>query len=133
MLRGMVTGGVVLDYQGQPRENIWSFDLPDTGFFFPGDMLHYYLTASDELAGDVRTSVWPPDTTGVLDFTIDSPFPFRNHRQGLAHDHPTGGRTVFPIPACCSATEPPARPEADRLVRRPRRNWDFGPAWISTS
>ena len=75
MLRGMVTGGVVLDYQGQPRENIWSFDLPDTGFFFPGDMLHYYLTASDELAGHVRTSVWPPDTTGVLDFTIDSPFP----------------------------------------------------------
>ena len=46
--------------------NDFAFDLPDTGFLFPGDRLHYYLTASDDLAGDVRTSVWPPDTTSAI-------------------------------------------------------------------
>ena len=74
-LRGMVSGQVVLDNQGVPKEDTWSVDLPDTGFFFPGDRLRYYLTASDDLAGDIRTSVWPPDTTGVTDFSPASPYP----------------------------------------------------------
>ena len=37
--------------------------------------MRYYLTASDDLAGDIRTSVWPPDTTGVTDFSPASPYP----------------------------------------------------------
>ena len=75
VLRGMVVGGVVLDGSAVPLENTWSFDLPDTGFFFPGDKIRYYITASDEFAGEVRSSVLPPDTTGFLDFDGASTFP----------------------------------------------------------
>jgi len=75
LLRGMVVGGVVPDEFGDPVENTWSFDLPDTGFFFPGDMIRYYITASDDLGGNVHTSVLPPDTTGFLDFGSSSTFP----------------------------------------------------------
>ena len=75
ILRGMVNGGVILDYQGAVVANKWSFDLPDSGWFFPGDRVRYYITASDDLGGDVRTSVWPPDTTAVLDFSPGSLFP----------------------------------------------------------
>jgi hypothetical protein len=82
-LRGMVSGGVVLNNLGDPKFNTWSFDLPDTGFFYPGDRLRYYVTASDDLAGDIRTSVWPPDTTGVTDFSPGSAFPFLTEIRGL--------------------------------------------------
>ncbi len=70
ILRGMTTG-----VQLPSNPDRWSFDLPDTGFFFPGDRMHYYLTAADDLDGDLRTAVWPPDTTGVLDFSPGSPYP----------------------------------------------------------
>ena len=33
------------------RANKWAFDLPDTGFFFPGDVLHYYIEAVDAIGG----------------------------------------------------------------------------------
>jgi len=50
---------------GDPR---WCFDLPDTGFLFPGDVLHYYIEATDALGGtggtDPRTALIPADTTG---------------------------------------------------------------------
>ena len=68
ILRGMISGLVGLG-------NKWSFDLPDSGWFFPGDRVRYYITASDDLAGDVRTSVWPPDTTSIMDFSLGSLFP----------------------------------------------------------
>ncbi|MCP4572842.1 MAG: hypothetical protein GY838_10865 [bacterium] len=42
----------------------WTVDLPDEGFLFPGDVLHYYFDAMDDLAGDIRTSFLPADTTG---------------------------------------------------------------------
>ncbi len=71
ILRGMTPG---IHSPDDPLDR-WFFDLPDTGFFFPGDRMHYYLTAGDDLDGDIRTSVWPPDTTGVLDFSPSSPFP----------------------------------------------------------
>ncbi len=70
ILRGSTSG--FMDPQNFPAE--WSFDLPDTGFFYPGDLLRFYITASDELDGDLRTSVWPADTTGVLNFTPSSTF-----------------------------------------------------------
>ncbi len=43
-------------------------DLPDEGFFFPGDVLHYFFEASDDLAGDVQTALLPADTTGFYSF-----------------------------------------------------------------
>ncbi len=46
----------------------WAFDLPDTGFLFPGDVLHYYIVATDAIGGtggtDPQTSLMPADTTG---------------------------------------------------------------------
>ena len=106
LLRGNVSGSVVLDHWGVPLVNTWSFDLPDTGFFFPGDRLHYYLTASDDLAGDVRTSVWPPDTTSVLDFTIASPFPRNFTVRALPTvTQPVAGQFSQPDMLFCDATE----------------------------
>jgi hypothetical protein len=47
----------------------WSFDLPDSGFFFPGDELHFYFRAQDNLLGNISTTVLPSDTTGFSLFS----------------------------------------------------------------
>ncbi|MCK9996601.1 MAG: hypothetical protein KAH56_10045, partial [Candidatus Krumholzibacteria bacterium] len=51
-----------------PTPGKWAFDLPDTGFLFPGDVLHYYISATDAIGGvggsDPQTSLMPADTTG---------------------------------------------------------------------
>ncbi|MFH2051043.1 MAG: hypothetical protein ABIK96_01115, partial [bacterium] len=57
----VVNGGILQDK--------YAFDLPDTGFMFPGDVIHYYFSAQEDLLGDVRTSILPADTTGFVDFT----------------------------------------------------------------
>ncbi len=48
--------------------NAWHFDLPDTGFLFPGDVLHYYFSATDAIGGvggaNPVTAILPADTTG---------------------------------------------------------------------
>jgi len=46
---------------GSVVPNRFCFDLPDSGFFFPGDRIHYYLRATDSAGG---TSTLPVDTTG---------------------------------------------------------------------
>lgn len=46
-----------------------TFDLPDTGFFFPGDMLHYYFAGQDVVGGVAGgISTLPADTTGFSAF-----------------------------------------------------------------
>jgi hypothetical protein len=52
----------------------FNFDLPDTGFFFPGDVLHYYVEAEDNAGGDVKTSILPADTTGFSAFPGDASY-----------------------------------------------------------
>jgi len=47
----------------------WCADLPDTGFFYPGDIIHYYFQSQDDLGGAVETALLPADTTGFS--TID--------------------------------------------------------------
>ena len=39
--------------------NRYNFDLPDTGMLFPGDVLHYYFAATDDVAGDSPDVVRP--------------------------------------------------------------------------
>jgi hypothetical protein len=46
----------------------YAADLPDTGFFFPGDVLHYFFAGTDDLAGDMQTATLPNDTTGFSNF-----------------------------------------------------------------
>ena len=53
---------------GIPVVDRWYADLPDDGFLFPGDVLHYYFSATDNLAGDLQTATLPADTAGFSDF-----------------------------------------------------------------
>jgi hypothetical protein len=54
---------------GDGRRGIrYVFDLPDTGFFFPGDVLHYYIKAQDNAGGDIGVAILPGDTTGFSVF-----------------------------------------------------------------
>jgi hypothetical protein len=64
---GPVTGRVTRTAAGAVVANRWNFDLPDTGMLFPGDVLHYYFSASDRRAGDTRTSIAPVDLAGYGD------------------------------------------------------------------
>lgn len=63
-LVGAVDGWVVHNDDGQIIPNRFAFDLPDTGFLFPGDVLHYYISGTDELMGTMQTATMPADTTG---------------------------------------------------------------------
>ncbi len=42
----------------------YSYDLPDSGFFYPGDVIHYYFTASQETPHGVESVMVPADTSG---------------------------------------------------------------------
>jgi len=65
---GTVAGSPAM-LNGFPSATKWAFDLPDTGFLFPGDVLHYYFRAGDDLAGDILYSTLPTNTTGFGDFS----------------------------------------------------------------
>jgi hypothetical protein len=68
-LEGTVAGNNVVLYGGSFSETRFSYDLPDTGFLFPGDIMHYYFTATDGVSGmDFETSILPADTLGFSDF-----------------------------------------------------------------
>lgn len=72
--QGWVEGDSVFSSSGHFSDR-FSFDLPDTGFFFPGDVIHYYLEAQDNQSGDIATTLLPGDTTGFHDFGEFTPFP----------------------------------------------------------
>jgi hypothetical protein len=72
--RGSVEGWQVLNGSGQPIIGRFAFDLPDTGFLFPGDFLYYFFAATDEVDGVQQTSTLPADTTG-----------FSNHSHPMAY------------------------------------------------
>jgi hypothetical protein len=49
----------------------FAFDLPDEGFFFPGDVIHYYLRAEDT-GGGTNVTILRGDTSGFSLFAGDS-------------------------------------------------------------
>jgi len=65
---GSVTGLPAVGATGEPSPGMWAFDLPDTGFLFPGDVLHYYFSSTDAIGGlggsNPQTALMPADTTG---------------------------------------------------------------------
>ncbi|MEN8008506.1 MAG: T9SS type A sorting domain-containing protein [Candidatus Krumholzibacteriota bacterium] len=61
---GMTLGMPAVGSSGSVTPDKWAFDLPDTGFLFPGDVLHYYISATDDTGGDPQTSTLPADITG---------------------------------------------------------------------
>ncbi|MFH2052931.1 MAG: hypothetical protein ABIK96_10745, partial [bacterium] len=59
---GLPLSGSVAGIAGQSGK--FFFDLPDTAFLFPGDVLRYCFTAADDLSGVTAHSILPADTTG---------------------------------------------------------------------
>jgi len=56
--------------QGDGLTGEYYYDLPDSGFLFPGDILHYYFEATDEVAHtDPQTTTLPADISGFGDFS----------------------------------------------------------------
>jgi hypothetical protein len=95
---GVMDAGPVL-INGVPVQDRWQFDLPDTGFFYPGDVLHYFLEATDMVAGDMGTTLLPADTAGFASFAAGDLTGRYDHRftaralpslrsDGYAGDHP---------------------------------------------
>ena len=98
----LVTGVMDADpvmINGVPVQDRWQFDLPDTGFFYPGDVLHYFLEATDMVAGDMGATLLPADTTGFASFAAGDLAGRYDHRftaralpslrsDGDAGDHP---------------------------------------------
>jgi hypothetical protein len=67
-IEGFVDADTVVNSTGNPVPGKWAIDMPDTGFFFPGDVMHYYIKATDDTGGTPLSSFAPPDTTGFSDF-----------------------------------------------------------------
>ncbi len=54
----------------QGSTNSYYYDLPDSGFLFPGDVLHYYFEATDEVDHtDPETVTLPEDISGFGNFS----------------------------------------------------------------
>lgn len=52
------------------QDNKYYYDLPDSGFLFPGDVLHYYFSSTEAIDGAVpMTSTLPSDLAGFGDFS----------------------------------------------------------------
>ncbi len=67
---GFVDARPAFNSAGNPVQNKFAYDLPDSGFLFPGDVLHYYFSATDEVANtDPRTATLPADIAGYGDFS----------------------------------------------------------------
>ncbi len=70
--QGWIYGDTTYTSSGSVVWHRYNFDLPDTAFFFPGDVVHYYLEGQDNLGGDIRTTRLPADTTGFSSFPGDA-------------------------------------------------------------
>ena len=68
--RTLAPTGAVAGYQADPGDPaLWAFDLPDTGGLFPGDVLHYYISAEQTVGGTFQDAALPADLTGFGDFS----------------------------------------------------------------
>lgn len=79
----------------------YSFGLPDEGFLFPGDVMHYYITATEWYEGQEITAILPADTTGFGHFhPYDPP-------QGQAY---ASAFTMRALPTILNADAPLSQP-----------------------
>ena len=72
--RAHPTSGLVLGVEipaGPDEPTAYAFDLPDEDFFYPGDVIHYYIRAEDSVGGDLRQTTLPSDLTGFGIFPLD--------------------------------------------------------------
>jgi len=61
----------------------YNFDLPDEGFFYPGDRLRYYFRAEDNLGGDIGVAIFPADTAGYASLEYRSGYPVEFEARAL--------------------------------------------------
>ncbi|MEZ4386453.1 MAG: FlgD immunoglobulin-like domain containing protein [Candidatus Krumholzibacteriia bacterium] len=91
----------------------YAFSLPDEGFLFPGDVMHYYITAAESFDGQEITSILPADTTGFGRFRPYAP------PQGPAY---ASAFTMRALPTILTAAAPLAQPPVlviDRTTTSP--------------
>ncbi len=72
--QGSIDGWPVMQ-NGAPVNDRFAFDLPDSGFLYPGDFLYYYFEATDVANGVVQTITMPPDTSGFGNFADPMAYP----------------------------------------------------------
>jgi len=72
LIEGWVYGDSTFNVNGGLVANRYNFDLPDGDtdelFFFPGDVIHYYVQAQDNVGGNIGTTLSPADTAGFASF-----------------------------------------------------------------
>jgi hypothetical protein len=73
-LQGSVEMDTTKTSVGALIANSWRKDLPDSNFFFPGDIMHWYIEAQDNQGGNIGTTRMPADTSGFAAFP-DNPTP----------------------------------------------------------
>ena len=74
IVAGVVEADSCFHPDGPLSPDRWNFDLPDAGFFYPGDVIHYFIEVSDNLSGNIGTALLPADTTGFASFDHDLRF-----------------------------------------------------------
>ncbi len=74
VIDGFVYGDSIFLPNGQPVANRYSFDLPDSSFFFPGDVVHYYIEAHDVVDGNGGVTTLPAKLDGFEMFQGIMPY-----------------------------------------------------------
>ncbi len=69
-MNGSVDAQPAVNSAGNVVPGKFAYDLPDSGFLFPGDVLHYYFEAIDEVDNaNPQPATLPADITGFGDFS----------------------------------------------------------------
>jgi hypothetical protein len=84
---GWVYGDSTFNAGGALVANRYHFDLPDSHFFYPGDVIHYYILAQDNLNGDIGTATLPADISAVGQF--EGIFPYGGNSTFIVRGLPT--------------------------------------------
>ncbi len=87
IIDGWVYGDTTRQTNGTIVANRYNFDLPDSNFFFPGDVIHYYIEAKDNLNGDIGTVTLPGDISDIGNF--DGVFPYEGNSTFIVRALPT--------------------------------------------
>ncbi|MCB1182999.1 hypothetical protein KDM41_06160 [bacterium] len=75
------------------------FVLPDTGLLFPGDVMHYYISASEQVGTEVYDGTLPTDLSRFGDFSSPNSYAPQFTLRALPTIRPDslGGYTIPPI------------------------------------
>jgi hypothetical protein len=68
IIDGEVLGDSTYNASGALVQDRYNWDLPDSNFFFPGDVIQYYFHAEDDQSGDIGVSTVPGDISDFGNF-----------------------------------------------------------------